>query len=165
MKAFLLSLSILIVVTATQTVRADNFLTEDEIQNSQLSENEKALAASSLLLEPTIKCLSPNEGLGSDSERLRIYFISIGNVFSASVAVWKTQTHLRVYGSFAKSDDLKNAFANNGTLSFGSSANNFTDQTLSVHFGQLIPMVGKVAGLKFANSDGVAEQICSLSKK
>ncbi|MGZ3712368.1 MAG: hypothetical protein ACXVBE_11460 [Bdellovibrionota bacterium] len=151
-------------IAVANTAHADDFLTREEIENSKLNDTEKGLAAGALLSpNAVIECVSTNEGIGADSERLRIYHIAIGNVFQAAVAVWKTTDILRVYGSFDNVSSLQVAYQQNKATVLGTAGANFSDNGLSVQYGHIVPMVGKVAELKFGNGE-VASQICKIIK-
>ena len=160
MKTILVILSL---VMSFSVAKASEFITQAEIENSNLSQTEKGLALVAVLTKPVIECVSSNEGIGSDSERLQIYYMEIGNVFKASVAVWKTQNDLKVFGGFDNPATLKAAFAKGAATSFGTESGGFTDNSLQVKYGQIIPMIGKIGELTFANGT-VAGQICSVSK-
>jgi hypothetical protein len=163
MKTIVFSL-ILAVGLASGIAHADDFLTQDEIQKSSLTETEKGLAFGALLSKsPVIECVSPNEGIGQDSERLRIYFIQIGNVFQAGVAVWKTNATLKVFGNFENIASLVSNYEKNASSVFGSVDNQFSDHALTVKYGRIVPLVGKVTELTFNNSV-IASQICKISK-
>ncbi len=157
-----LSLVALLLVVLSPIAHADDFVTEAEIAASGLNEAEQGMLAGTLLTAPVIECLSTNEGIGADSERLRIYHIEIGNVFSASVAVWKAYDQLKVYMGMHDAEALKAAYKKGETLQFAILKDNNppVGNDLSVKFSRAIPMLGKATDLKFAASGAVAMQIC-----
>ena len=148
------------------SAHADDFVTQDEIEKSTLNDTEKAFALATLRLKPVIECVSSNEGIGADNERLRIYFLEIGNVFKASFALWKTDGKIKnVFGAYHDVEMLTEAYAKNSTLEFDQITDTLAGKGLEVTFGQIVPLVGKVTSLSFAQSGKVAQQICKVSAK
>lgn len=160
MKSVFAALSIVLVASLAS---ASEFITQAEIENSKLSQTEKGMAMSAVLTKPVITCVSTNEGIGADSERLQIYFVEVGNVFKASIAVWKAYGNIKVFGSFDDANSLKAAYAAGKSSSFGTEEGRFTNSAVTVSYDHVIPMLGKATSVEFA-AGGIAEQICSLAK-